>query len=60
MTTERTTDIYVKSRRASGPDGLGEKWTQGGVAPTPNTFDLTSAVRVVTLMVEEEEKEKCV
>ena len=54
MTTERITDIYVKSCRASGPDGLGEKWTQGGgVAPTRNTFDLTSAVRAVTLVVEE-------
>ena len=53
MTTERTTDIYVKSCRASGPDGLGEKWTQGVVAPTLNTFDLTSAVRAVTLVVEE-------
>lgn len=53
MTTERITDIYVKSCRASGPDGLGEKWTQGAVAPTLNTFDLTSAVRAVTLVVEE-------
>ena len=53
MTTDRTTDIYVKSCRASGPDGLGEKWTQGAVAPTLNTFDLTSAVRAVTLVVEE-------
>ena len=42
MTTERITDIYVKSCRASGPDGLGEKWTQGAVAPTLNTFDLAS------------------
>ena len=32
MTTERITDIYVKSCRASGPDGLGEKRTQGAVA----------------------------
>ena len=53
MTTERITDIYVKSCRASGPDGLGKKWTQGVVAPTLNTFDITSAVRAVTLVVEE-------
>lgn len=54
MTTERKDEIYVKSCRASGPDGLGEKWTQGAVAPTLNTFDLTSAVRAVTLVVEDD------
>ena len=54
MTTERITDIYVKSCCASGPDGLGEKWTQGAVAPILNTFDLTSAVWAVTLVVEED------
>ena len=32
---------------------VGEKWTQRAVAPTLNTFDLTSAVRTVTLVVEE-------
>ena len=53
MVKKRTIDIYVKSCRASGPDGLGEKWTQGAVAPTLNTFDLTSAVRAVTLVVED-------
>ena len=54
MVTKRTTDVYVKSCRASGTDGLGEKWTQGVVAPTINTFDITSAVRAVTLVVEED------
>ena len=49
---QRKVDVYVKSSRPKGPDGLGEKWTEGGVSPTLNLFDLTSSVRAVTLVVE--------
>ena len=52
MTTERITDIYVKSCRASGPDGLGEKWTQGAVAPTL-TRGRASASDVHAVVIEE-------